>query len=64
MLVNGTVSLVDVYIYIGVLEKPGFDQRLPVLHRRLFLVGKSGIGKSSTVHKLMGRGMCVVRVSE
>ena len=28
----------------------------PVLHYKLFLLGKSGIGKTSTVNKLCGRG--------
>jgi hypothetical protein len=44
-------------LFAGLLEKPGFDRRLPVLHQRLFLAGKAGIGKTSTVHTLMGRGM-------
>ncbi|XP_064384018.1 ciliogenesis and planar polarity effector 2-like isoform X2 [Halichondria panicea] len=47
----------------GLLEKPQFEQggkMYPVLFRRLFLVGKSGVGKTSTVHKLMGRDIpCV-----
>lgn len=43
--------------FTGLLEKPGFDRRLPVLHQRLYLAGKAGIGKTSTVHTLMGRGM-------
>ena len=42
--------------HAGLLEKPGFDRRIPVLRKRLFLVGKSGVGKTSTIHKLMGRG--------
>lgn len=42
----------------GLLEKP-FEEdyrTLPMLHKKLFLAGKSGVGKTSTVDKLAGRG--------
>lgn len=40
------------------LEKPyEYENRgFTVLHKKLFLVGKSGVGKSSTIDKLSGRG--------
>lgn len=42
----------------GILEKPPLEQlgSESTLKKRLFLVGKSGVGKSSTVAKLCGRG--------
>ena len=50
----------NLFVNAGLLEKPGFDHRLPVLHQRLYLAGKAGIGKTSTVHTLMGRGMSMM----
>lgn len=44
----------------GCLEKPQLNpqhKQLPVLSKKLFLVGKSGVGKTSTIDKLSGRGM-------
>ncbi len=40
------------------LEKPYEDENrgLQVLHKKLFLVGRSGVGKTSTIDKLAGRG--------
>ena len=48
----------DLLYFVGVLEKP-YEQEnkeLSVLYKKLFLVGKSGVGKTSTVDKLSGRG--------
>lgn len=56
-LCEGGIQHVLFALFAGLLEKPGFDRRLPVLRQRLYLAGKSGIGKTSTVHTLMGRGM-------
>lgn len=44
------------------LEKPyEYENRgFPILCKKLFLVGKSGVGKTSTVDKLAGRGQWVV----
>lgn len=43
--------------HFGVLERPyeGENKELPILHKKLFLVGRSGVGKTSTVDKLCGR---------
>lgn len=40
------------------LEKPyEYENRgFPILHKKLFLAGKSGVGKTSTIDKLAGRG--------
>lgn len=42
----------------GILERPALEQlgSGSTFKKRLFLVGKSGVGKSSTVAKLCGRG--------
>jgi len=42
----------------GLLESPQLGQHrsIEVVTRRLYLVGKSGVGKTSTVDKLCGRG--------
>ena len=57
------VATLSPYVCVGLLEKPVFEQygrALPVLFKKLFLVGKTGVGKTSTVHKLAGRGeVCV-----
>ncbi len=52
----------SLFSFLGLLEKPQFERggkMYPMLSRRLFLVGRSGVGKTSTVHKLMGRGMFI-----
>ena len=44
--------------YVGILERSALMEQFqdhPVLHYKLFLLGKSGIGKTSTVNKLCGR---------
>ncbi len=59
MICSSVCNVVFCSTHAGLLEKPQFEQgskMYPVLFRRLFLVGKSGVGKTSTVHKLMGRG--------
>lgn len=51
---------------IGLLEKPDEQEVkvLPVLHEKMFLVGKSGVGKTSTIDKLAGRGGCVFKIEK
>lgn len=46
----------------GVLEHPMLDQHrnLFVLSHKLFLLGKAGVGKTSTVDKLCGRGESIM----
>ena len=43
-------------LWTGLLEKPYEQENLPVLYKKLFLVGRSGVGKTSTIDKLSGRG--------
>ena len=52
------LSIQDIIMVTGILENPYHQENreLPELHKKLFLVGKSGIGKTSTVDKLSGRG--------